>query len=197
MNEGEQISAYLYASMIPVMQTINDSVLMAKIALAGDWLASPIFHGNKLICIGNGGSMADASHFASELTGKYRFVRPSYAAVVPDVTHITCVGNDFGYDYVFSRYVDGVGRPGDTLLALSTSGESRNIIKAIDTANEKDMRVVFITGARSNMMVRDGKVLHIRLPSGVTNHVQELTMQLLHVLVELIEQKLKDKDNDH
>jgi D-sedoheptulose 7-phosphate isomerase len=190
MRDIEQIKSYLYASVIPTMQIINDPKLLEQIEEAADWLASPIFWDKKLICIGNGGSMSDAAHFASELTGKYRFERPGYAAVVPDITYLTCAGNDFGYDRVFARYVEAVGCSGDTLLALTTSGKSQNVLNAIRAAAIQGMRVVLITGQVAEAIVRGGPILHIQVPTQVTNHAQELTMKLLHCLVELIEQRL-------
>lgn len=190
MSDIDHIKSYLYESMTPIVRTIKNQHLLETIEEAGDALAGPLFHNRKVICIGNGGSMADAAHFAAELTGKYRHPREPYAAVVPDIMHLTCVANDFGYDRVFERYVEGVGKAGDALLALTTSGKSMNVINAVLKARDLGINVVLITGECEVIP----RTTHIVLPSLTTSHTQELTMTLLHVLVELIEIKLQKPD---
>ena len=114
---------------------LSDDANIHAIQRAAVLLADSFKAGGKVLSCGNGGSHCDAMHFAEELTGRYRENRPGYPAIaISDVSHLSCVSNDFGYDYVFSRYVEAVGRPGDVLLGLSTSGNSANIIKAVEAA---------------------------------------------------------------
>ncbi len=120
---------------------IKDDANIHAIQRAAVLLADSFKAGGKVLSCGNGGSHCDAMHFAEELTGRYRENRPGYPAIaISDVSHISCVSNDFGYDYVFSRYVEAVGREGDVLLGISTSGNSGNVIKAIAAAREKGMK---------------------------------------------------------
>ncbi len=114
---------------------LNDDANIHIIQRAAVMLADSFKAGGKVLSCGNGGSHCDAMHFAEELTGRYRENRPGYPAIaISDVSHLSCVSNDFGYDHVFSRYVEAVGRPGDVLLGISTSGNSANIIKAVEAA---------------------------------------------------------------
>ncbi|MGB0360647.1 MAG: SIS domain-containing protein, partial [Endozoicomonas sp.] len=102
---------------------------------------------------GNGGSHCDAMHFAEELTGRYRENRPGYPAIaISDPSHISCVSNDFGYDFVFSRYVEAVGQQGDVLFGISTSGNSSNILKAVEAARAKGMKVILLSGKDGGKM---------------------------------------------
>ncbi|MFM8241666.1 MAG: SIS domain-containing protein, partial [Crocinitomicaceae bacterium] len=115
--------------------------------LAIDWMSKSIANGNKIISCGNGGSMSDAMHFAEELSGRYRNNRPSLAAIsISDPSHITCVANDYGFDYIFSRFIEGLGNEGDILLGISTSGNSQNVINAVEKAKEKGIKTIVLTG---------------------------------------------------
>lgn len=193
MNQTDHIKSYLYASLQPLMMMLKDEAEIDMISAAARIIGDSLINDNKIVCIGNGGSMADAQHFAAELTGKYRFPREPYAAVVPDSSYLTAVGNDFGYNEVFERFVKGVGRPGDTLIALTTSGKSENVMRAVSYAINNGLSVVLITGDASRhggSLHPNSELCHIRIPSSITSHVQELTMTLLHVIVELIEARL-------
>jgi D-sedoheptulose 7-phosphate isomerase len=144
--------------------------------------------GKKVISCGNGGSMTDAMHFAEELSGVFREKRPALAAVsISDASHITCVANDYGFDAVFSRYVEGLGQPGDVLLAISTSGNSMNVIKAVEAAREKGMKVVGLTGKTGGLLA--GMVdQEIRVTGRKhSDRIQEVHIKILHILVMLIE----------
>src|ERR1035438_10914056 len=113
---------------------INNPGNINSIANAGELLVSAVNSGNKIISCGNGGSMCDAMHFAEELSGRYRNDRQALPALsISDPSHISCVGNDYGYDFIFSRYIEAVGKEGDVLLGISTSGKSANVINAINT----------------------------------------------------------------
>ena len=144
---------------------------------------------------GNGGSLCDAMHFAEEMTGRYRSNRRPYAALaISDASHMACVGNDYGYEEVFSRYVEAHGRKGDVLLAITTSGTSRNIVKAAEGARRKGVKVVALTG-RDETPITELADVSIVTPAGRwADRVQELHIKCIHILIELIERRL-DKQN--
>lgn len=147
--------------------------------------------GGKVIACGNGGSHCDAMHFAEELTGRYRDTRPAYPAIaISDVSHLSCVSNDFGYEYVFSRYVEAVGREGDALLGISTSGYSANIVKAIEASHAQRMKVITLTGKDGGNLVKSSDV-EIRVPHfGYADRIQEIHIKIIHILIRLIEQEM-------
>lgn len=147
--------------------------------------------GGKVLSCGNGGSHCDAMHFAEELTGRYRENRPAYPAIaISDVSHISCVSNDFGYNYVFSRFIEGVGNAGDVLLAISTSGNSENIIQAVSAAKTKGMKVITLTGKDGGKMAGSADV-EIRVPHfGYADRIQEIHIKVIHILMLLIEKEM-------
>lgn len=151
-------------------------------------MASSLKQGGKIISCGNGGSMSDAMHFAEELTGRYRNNRPSYPAVsISDPSHITCVANDYGFDFIFSRYVEGVGKKGDVLLAISTSGNSTNVIEAAKSAQNKGMTVVGLTGKDGGKLSGLCEV-EIRVPwMQYADRIQEIHIKVIHSLIDYIE----------
>ncbi|MTI38107.1 D-sedoheptulose 7-phosphate isomerase [Fulvivirga lutimaris] len=155
-------------------------------------LADAFKAGGKVIACGNGGSHCDAMHFAEELTGRYRDDRPSLPAIaISDPSHISCVGNDYGFDYVFSRFVEGVGSNGDVLFAISTSGNSKNVINAIKAAQKKDMKVMALTGNGGGKMAGMADV-EIRVPHyGYADRVQEIHIKVIHILILLVEKLVK------
>lgn len=159
---------------------------------AGEAMAESIKNGGKVISCGNGGSMCDAMHFAEELTGRFRNDRPGMAAVaISDPSHITCVGNDYGFDYIFSRYVEGMGQKGDVFLGISTSGNSANVINAIKSAKAKGMTVVGLTGKAGGQMAEMCDV-EIRVPwKAYSDRVQEIHIKVIHCLIQYIEAKMK------
>lgn len=158
---------------------------------AASLLADSFKSDGKVLACGNGGSHCDAMHFAEELTGRYRENRPSYPAIaISDVSHISCVGNDYGFDSIFSRYLEGVGRKGDVLFCLSTSGNSVNILNAITTAKEKGMKVIALTGKDGGKMAGLADV-EIRVPHfGYADRIQEVHIKIIHILIYLIEKKM-------
>jgi D-sedoheptulose 7-phosphate isomerase len=170
---------------------ISDDRNFKNIEIAGTVMVQALKEGHKLISCGNGGSMCDAMHFAEELSGLYRNQRKALAALsISDSSHITCSGNDFGFDYVFSRFVEAIGKPGDVLLAISTSGNSPNVLMAAQTARLKGMKVVGLTG-------KDGGKLagicdaEIRAPfSKFSDRTQEIHIQVIHALIHYIESAL-------
>jgi len=168
-----------------------DDATLAHIEQAGGLLASAFAAGSRAFSCGNGGSMCDAMHFAEELTGRFRDDRPGYAAIaISDPGHLSCVGNDYGYEQVFARYLRAHGRAGDVLLAISTSGASRNVIAAAQAANELQMRVVALTG-RGGTPLADLADIAIVTPGGrYADRVQELHIKVIHILIELVERRL-------
>jgi D-sedoheptulose 7-phosphate isomerase len=170
---------------------LGDESTLATIARAGGLLADTFAAGGRAYSCGNGGSMCDAMHFAEELTGRFRDNRPGYAALaISDASHLTCVGNDFGYDQVFARFIEAHGRAGDVLLAISTSGTSKNVVAAAAAAKRLQMRVIALTG-RGGTPLADMADLAIATPAGrYADRVQELHIKVIHILIELVERRL-------
>jgi len=168
-----------------------DASALAAIDAAGAALASVLEKGGRVISCGNGGSMSDAMHFAEELSGKYRRERrPLPAAAISDPGHLTCVANDYGFDKVFSRYVEAHGRKGDALLAVSTSGKSPNVVEAARQARATGMTVIALTG-RAGSPLAGAADIEICTPAGEwSDRIQELHIKVLHILVELVERRL-------
>lgn len=171
----------------------NPSSIKA-IEKAIELMVEAIVHGNKIISCGNGGSMADAMHFAEELTGRFREDRKSIAALaISDPSYITCAANDYGFEHVFSRFIEGVGRSGDILLAISTSGNSANIIEAVNAAKKKQMIVIALTGKDGGKLATMADV-EIRAPHSIyADRVQEIHIKVIHILIKHIEEQLHKK----
>ncbi len=165
---------------------------LAAIEQAARLMAEAIKEGHKIISCGNGGSHCDAMHFAEELSGRYRDDRPSLAAIaISDVSHLSCVGNDYGYEFVFSRFIEGLGQPGDVLLGLSTSGNSANVIRAVEAARHKGMKIVLLTGKDGGKLAGEADV-EIRVPHfGYADRIQEIHIKVIHLFILLIEKQLQ------
>ncbi|AFH93070.1 TPA: D-sedoheptulose 7-phosphate isomerase [Providencia stuartii] len=170
---------------------LSDDANIQAIEQAAVLLADSFKAGGKVLSCGNGGSHCDAMHFAEELTGRYRENRPGYPAIaISDVSHLSCVSNDFGYEYVFSRFIEAVGKEGDVLLGISTSGNSGNIIKAISAAREKGMKVITLTGKDGGKMAGSADI-EIRVPHfGYADRIQEIHIKVIHILIQLIEKEM-------
>ncbi|MFY7990266.1 MAG: D-sedoheptulose 7-phosphate isomerase [Fluviicola sp.] len=173
---------------LEILQKFNTQENFARIEQAGNLMVESLRNEGKIISCGNGGSMCDAMHFAEELTGRYRDNRPGIAALsISDPSHLSCVGNDYGYEFVFSRYVEAVGRKGDVLLAISTSGNSGNVLRAIEAARQKGMRVVGLTGKDGGKMAGLCDV-EIRAPHApYADRAQEIHIKVIHSLIDYIE----------
>lgn len=158
---------------------------------AGTIMVESIKNGGKIISCGNGGSLCDAMHFAEELTGRYRDNRPALPAIaMSDVSHMACVGNDYGYEYVFSRYLEALGRSGDVLLAISTSGNSKNVLNAIEVAKKLGIKVIGLTGKDGGKMANLCDV-EIRAPhSEYADRAQEIHIKCIHSLIDFIEKNI-------
>jgi D-sedoheptulose 7-phosphate isomerase len=147
--------------------------------------------GKKVLCCGNGGSLCDASHFAEELTGRFRNDRiPLPAIAINDAAHITCVGNDYSFSEIYSRYVDAIGHKGDILLAISTSGNSENILKACESAKKKGMIVIGLTCDSENSLRAKSDVSICAPRSNYSDRIQEIHIKVIHIMIQLIERKL-------
>jgi D-sedoheptulose 7-phosphate isomerase len=160
---------------------------------AGNLLVNAIKSGKKIISCGNGGSMCDAMHFAEELTGRFRDDRPSLPAIsISDASHLTCAANDYGFESIFSRYVEGIGQQGDVLFVLSTSGNSANILKAAKVALTKGMKVIALTGKNGGKLAEIADV-EIRVPHmGFSDRIQEIHIKVIHSLINYVEKKLAE-----
>ena len=181
-----------FKEALEILQKFNTESNVQKIANAGDLMAGAIRQGKKIISCGNGGSMCDAMHFAEELTGRYRDNRPGIAAIsISDPSHITCVGNDYGFEFIFSRFVESVGQEGDVLLGISTSGNSKNVVNAIEAAKKKGMKVIGLTGKDGGKMAELCDV-EIRAPhSEYADRAQEIHIKVIHSFIDHIERSLE------
>jgi D-sedoheptulose 7-phosphate isomerase len=170
---------------------LSDDTNFDRIEKAGDIMVQSLLGGHKLISCGNGGSMSDAMHFAEELSGQFRNRRKALAAIsISDPSHITCAGNDFGFDHIFSRFVDALGQDGDVLLAISTSGNSLNVVNAAMAAKEKGMKVIGLTGKEGGRLsgICD---IEIRAPhADYSDRTQEMHIKIIHALIHYIEMNI-------
>ncbi|OHX21616.1 D-sedoheptulose 7-phosphate isomerase [Chromobacterium sphagni] len=186
------MKSHIHASLSEA-KTALDNLLanpdaLGSIEAAGATIIAALEAGGRVFSCGNGGSMCDAMHFAEELTGRYRNNRRGMAAIaISDPSHISCVGNDYGYDEIFARYLESHARAGDVLLGLSTSGNSRNIIRAAETARELGVKVIILTG-RAGTKLEPLADVYVNTPGGqYADRVQELHIKVLHILIELTE----------
>jgi D-sedoheptulose 7-phosphate isomerase len=167
---------------------IESDATFTSIEKAATTFIQSIKSGGKIISCGNGGSHCDAMHFAEELTGRFRDDRKALPAIcISDASHLTCVGNDYGFEYVFSRYIEALGQKGDVLLAISTSGNSKNILNAAEAAKKKGMNVIALTGNEGGQLGKLADV-EIRVPhTGYSDRIQEVHIKVIHILILLIE----------
>lgn len=164
---------------------------LAAIGAAGDALVNAFRNGRRVFSCGNGGSMCDAMHFAEELSGRYRNDRRALpAASISDPSHISCVGNDYGYEAIFSRYLEAHAQAGDVLVAISTSGSSKNILAAAKAAKAQGVTVVALTG-RADSVIGQLADIDVCTPGGqYADRVQELHIKVIHILIESVEREL-------
>ena len=185
------IQSHFEEAQAILSQFISQQSNFEQLEKAGEAMVNALKQNHKIISCGNGGSMCDAMHFAEELSGRYRNDRPALAAIsISDPSHMSCVGNDYGYDFVFSRYLEAVGQSGDVLLAISSSGNSKNILKAIEVAKTKGITVVGLTGKDGGKMAEMCDI-EIRAPfSNYANRAQEIHIKCIHSLIDYIEQHI-------
>ena len=161
--------------------------------IVAEWIAA-LEHGNKIIFCGNGGSAADSQHLSAELVGRYKINRPSLASLslTVDTSALTAIANDFGYEQVFARQLEGVGKKGDCLVGISTSGNSQNIVNAFLKAKDMGIKTIAFTGGSGGKM-KDSADYAINVPSDTTNHIQEMHIACGHIVCELVEKHFFQK----
>jgi D-sedoheptulose 7-phosphate isomerase len=181
-----------FIEAMEALKTFHTADNMRKIEQAGDYMVLGLNAGNKIFSCGNGGSMCDSMHFAEELTGRYRENRKALPAIsIADPSHISCVSNDYGYEFIFSRFLEAWGQNGDVLLAISTSGNSLNVINAITVAKKKGMKVIGLTGKDGGKMAPLCDV-EIRAPHfDFADRAQEIHIKVIHTLIDYIETHIK------
>jgi len=188
MNQRNRLDEH-FSEAAQLLDTVrNDAAFMDAVEAAGIAMCQAIAQGGKIISCGNGGSMSDAMHFAEELSGRYRDDRPGLPAIsCSDPSHITCVGNDYGFDQVFARFVQALGQSGDCLLAISTSGNSANVLEAAKAAKSKGMTVIGLTG-RGGGALKALCDAAVDVPwDGYADRVQEVHIKVIHAWIDLIE----------
>ena len=189
MNQRNRLNEH-FDEAARLLDTVRkDAAFMDAVESAGQQMSAAIDAGGKIISCGNGGSMSDAMHFAEELSGRYREDRPGLPAIsCSDPSHITCVGNDYGFDQVFARYVQALGKAGDCLVAISTSGNSANVVEAAKAARQLGMTVIGLTG-RGGGTLRSLCDVVVDVPwEGYADRVQEVHIKVIHAWIDLIEQ---------
>ncbi len=178
LNEAQQV----------LQNFLSDEKNISNIHAAATLMADALKSGKKIISCGNGGSHCDAMHFAEELSGRYRGDRRSLAAIaISDPSHISCVGNDYGFDFIFSRFVEGLGNEGDVLLGISTSGNSANIINAVEAAKAKGMKVIILTGKDGGNLAGKADAEICVSHFGFADRIQEIHIKVIHIFILLIE----------
>lgn len=191
MKANQAIRSHLEEAAQLLERVLGDAAFLESVGAAGQVLVETLEQGGKALSCGNGGSMCDAMHFAEELSGRYREDRKALAALCcSDPSHLTCVGNDYGFDQVFARYVEAIGRPGDALLAISTSGNSANVVAAARAAQAMGMRVIALTGKSGGELAGCCDV-EVRVPwDGYADRVQEVHIKVIHSLIDHVERAL-------
>ena len=191
MSTQQTILTELQQSAEVLDSFLNEPANIRKIEDAANLIVKAVNAGGKIICCGNGGSHCVAMHFAEELTGRYRENRnPIPAISISDPGHMSCVGNEYGYEFIFSRFVDAIGQPNDVLLAVSTSGNSANVIKAAESASNKGMKIVALTGKNGGKLSNHADV-EVRVPHfGFADRIHEIHYKIVHILIVLLEKQV-------
>ena len=190
----DKITEAIKESRIGLDKVLNNVELLCEIQRASELIAKTISDDSKIFSCGNGGSMCDAMHFAEELSGRFRENRRGLSAIsISDPSYLTCVANDFGFEYVFSRFMEANAKKGDLLLAISTSGKSKNILRASQFCRNNNINVISLTG-KENSEVSEFSDIDICTPNGdFSDRVQELHTLVIHIIVELVEDSLFQK----
>ncbi len=190
---------FIIKSLIEAQKSLSDLIKsnqnIEKIIKASDLISSTFINKSTVYSCGNGGSMSDSMHFCAELSGRYRKDRSPLAAIsISDPAYLTCAGNDYGYEGIFSRFLEANGKKDDLLLAISTSGKSSNVVLAAEYAVQNGIKVVSLTGKEDSILKKYSDI-NICTPCGIyPDRVQEIHIKVLHILVELIERKLFPKN---
>ena len=187
------MQTHIFSALNEARTTLDAFVNDRTITLIGqavDTISTAFNKGNKIISCGNGGSMCDAMHFAEELSGRYRKDRRALPAIaISDPAHISCVANDYGYEFIFSRFVEAFGIDGDVLLAISTSGNSPNVLRASEAAKARNMKVIALLGRDGGKLATIAD-LPIIVPGETTDRMQELHIKTIHIMIECIERTM-------
>ena len=186
--------SFIRSSLLEAQTTLNkfieDEQNLKHIEQAIGLFVNSFRNKGRVFSCGNGGSMCDSLHFAEELTGRYRKDRaPLPATGISEAGHITCIANDFGFDHIFSRFVEAWGQNGDCLLAISTSGNSANVIKAVEVAKAKGMKVVGLLG-KDGGKLKSMVDVPLIVPCPITDRIQEVHIKCIHIFIEGIEREL-------
>lgn len=191
MNFNKLIKEELNEAEKLLNKIINQPAMINNINQAASLMAEAVKNNGKIISCGNGGSHCDAMHFAEELTGRYRDDRlPIPAIAISDPSHISCVSNDYGFENIFSRFIDAMGQPDDVLLGITTSGNSPNIINAVKSANRKGMTTIILSGNDGGMVSEISNISIIVPFSGYSDRIQEIHIKIIHIFILLLEQQL-------
>lgn len=191
MDAQKIIKDELHQASLTLNNFLQSPVALKAVEAAASKMVEAIKAGHKIISCGNGGSHCDAMHFAEELSGRFREDRKALPAVsISDPAHITCVGNDYGFEFIFSRYVEALGNKGDILLAISTSGNSANIINAAKAAREKGITVVALTGKDGGKLAAVSNINIVVSHDGFADRIQEVHIKIIHILILLIEKQV-------
>ena len=187
----EKIQYSINESQEGLNKLVNNLETLSNIEKASILILEAIKTNSRIFSCGNGGSMCDAMHFAEELSGRFRENRSALSAIaISDPSFITCAANDFGFEFIFSRFLEANSKPGDLLLAISTSGKSKNIIKACEYCKENNLKLIILTG-KENSKISKFPDIEICTPNGkYSDRVQELHTVVIHILVELVESYL-------
>lgn len=188
---NEIINRSLLEALNTLQEFINNSDNAERIEQAASLMSECLLKGNKILSCGNGGSLCDATHFAEELTGRYRLNRKPLAAIaMNDPAYLTCVGNDFSFEDTFSRYVEAIGNRNDVLLAISTSGNSENVVRCASKAKLMGMKVVALTREGDNLLKQVSDVTIASPETPFSDRIQEIHIKVIHILIQLIENKM-------
>lgn len=182
------ISAEFNQSRDLLDRFVRDQNNLTLIDSAASIMSTSLMNGKKIIACGNGGSHCDAAHFAEELTGKFRKDRKPWAAIaIADSAYLTCAANDYGYENVFSRFVEAMGSPNDCLLAVSCSGNSQNVIHAVNKAKEKGIYTIVLTGNDGGLLKDVADICIVVPHHGFADRIQEVHIKIIHIFILLIE----------
>ncbi len=195
MFKGDQMSLEIWRNNLEEASQVLESFLgnpenLKKCTEFSKILIEAYRNNHNVFSCGNGGSHCDSMHFAEELTGRYRKERrPLGALALGDASHVTCVSNDYGFEYIFSRQLEGLGRPGDILIGLSTSGNSANVIQAMELAKKTGIKTVALLG-KGGGKLKDLADISIVVPAETSDRIQELHIKLIHIVIETVERAL-------
>lgn len=183
-----RIKESITQSIAAKQEILDNPDFLAKIQQAADLIIAALHNGNKILFCGNGGSAADAQHLAAELSGRFYYDRPPLPAEALhcNTSYLTAVGNDYGYEHIFSRLLRGTGKKGDVLIGISTSGNSQNILNAYEICKENGISIISFTGATGGKMKKDSDIL-LNVPSTDTPRIQESHIMIGHIICELVE----------